>query len=322
MPISSVASYIPTMQEFATHWNAVNNALGGVPLILKNGYAVATFLKNRTSVQNAIIATESTSNAREVAAANRDAKKLVILPRLAQFRATVKYELDGSVYVSALPLVPDIKRAEGIFLRPFDDMMTLWERIDNTVSIAGFTPPLTLLGGYNITDFLTDTTDLRQAYAAVNTADTDARIARKQRDAILPPARTRLLQYRTAVLAKFGPDSPLTLSLPKYTPDAGSTPDSVNLSAVWEPALGKARLAWEASANPKLSHYEVRQSGGSTYKTADEFAVATVAKTDTQLLTAAGIGVPGAVNCFKVYVVTQDGNERGSNTAKVSRPVS
>ena len=201
-------------------------------------------------------------------------------------------------------------------------MQALWARINTETTIAGFTPPLTLISGYPIAALNNEITNLRAAYASVNTADTDLKIARERRNALLAPARQRLQQYRVAVLARFGATSPLTLSLPRYSPEPGSTPDPVNLSGVWDAASSKAKLTWDASTNPQLSRYEVRQSGGATYKTADEFSVATVDKTQTQLLTGAGLGVPGTVNCFKVYVVTSDGNERGSNTVKVTRPVS
>lgn len=321
MPISTTNRYIPTMQEFVTHWSNVNVALGASPLLLKGGYSLSSLTTERAEIQNLITTVESVNNNRQIAAANRDAKKSAITGRIGQFRAAVKYQVNGSAYVAALPVVPDIKRAEGIFLRPLDDMATLWFRVNNDENISGFAPPLTLLGGYDLVAFAAELDQLRDAYSAVSAADIEAKLARKRRDALLPTARTRMLQYRTAVLAKFGPDDPFTLSLPKYSPDRGSTPEPVNLSGVWDAASGKANLLWSASDNANLDHYDIRQSGAGTYKAADESSVASVPKTQTAYATNAGLTAPGAVNTFKVYVITADGNERGSNAVTISHPM-
>ena len=320
MPISSVNSYVPTMQAFITHWQQVNAALGASPLLLKDTYTLAQFALDRTAIQNAITFIEGRGSARQFAAGERDRKKAEIAPRLAQFRANVRYQLTETVYASTLPLVPDITRGEGIFLRPFDDMAALWDRVNDEDNTPGFTPPMTLLGGYDLADYIAELAALRGVFAAVVSAETDVTIARKRRDVLLPVARQRMLQYRAAVLAKFGPDNALTRSLPKYTSDPGSTPDPVNASGVWDAVRNEARLDWTPSGNVRLNRYEIRQSGAATYRTKDESHVASVVRTATRFVTTAGWVVPGAVKCFKVYVVTEDGNEAGSNTLKVSRP--
>ena len=321
MPISSPSTFPPVLQEFVTHWSNANAALGASPLLLRGAYTAATLSADRAAVVTALTTVEDRNNVRQNAAANRDLRKAALYPRLSQFKNAVRYQLAGSQYAETLARLPDISRSEAIILRTLDDMGTQWAKINADATVAGFTPPLTLIGGYNKAAFDLEMSALRAAYSAVNAADVEAKLARKRRDLLLTPARQRMQQYRIAVLAKFGANDALTLSLPKYTPEPGSTPDPVNLSVVWEPTLTKARLVWSASSNARLSHYEVRQSGGASYKTSEESNVATVAKTETQLLTTAGLTAPGAVNAFKVYVITTDGNERGSNTAKVSRPL-
>ncbi|MBC8142614.1 MAG: hypothetical protein H7Y38_14375 [Armatimonadetes bacterium] len=311
MPISSINSYIPTMQAFIEHWQQVNAALGANPLRLKDAYTIALFADALTAIQNAITFVEGRSGARQFVAGQRDQQKAAIAPRLAQFRASVRYLLTGTVYASSLPRAPDISRSEGVFLRPFDDMAVLWTRINDEEGVTGFTPPLQLINDYTLSDFTDELQVLRSTFAALVSADTDLKIARKRRDVLLPTARTRMLQYRAAVLAKFGPDNPLTLSLPKYTPDPGSTPDPVNASGIWDTSINQARLNWTPSTNPRLDRYEIRQSGAATYKTKEESNVANVVRTVTEFVTTAGLVVPGAVNCYKVYVVTEDGNEAG-----------
>jgi len=39
-----------------------------------------------------------------------------------------------------------------------------------------------------------------------------------------------------------------------------------------------------------------------------------------ELLTNVGLDTPGAVVSFKVYVITNTGNEKGSNTVVITRP--
>jgi hypothetical protein len=74
------------------------------------------------------------------------------------------------------------------------------------------------------------------------------------------------------------------------------------------------------STHPDLDHFSVRSSPGPTYKTADEFVVALVPKTETTFTTDSGLGAPGARALYRVYVVLTTANERGSNTVSVTRP--
>lgn len=307
------------MQQFIQHWTSVNAALAPGALLLRGGYTLANFTADRTALQTAITNVEDRNNARQIAANNRDIRKTNLVPRLAQFRASVRYQLIGSAYVPALPRVPDFNRAEGVFLKPFDDMATLWTRINADTTVPGFTPPLLLLGGYTKANFDTDLAALRTAYIAVSTTDEDAKLQRKRRDVLLPAARVRLVQYREAVLARFGPTDPFTLSLPKIAPDPGSTPEPVNLSGIWDATINQARLQWNESDNPNLVKYQVRQSSGPKYKTENESVVADTAIGETTFLTTAGLGFPGTSNNFKVYVIVDDDNEAGSNAVRITR---
>jgi hypothetical protein len=65
----------------------------------------------------------------------------------------------------------------------------------------------------------------------------------------------------------------------------------------------------------------VRWSPGSTYSTDDESTIGNVAKDAArEFFTTQGLGLPGAVSVFKVDVVTETDNEKGSNTVKITRP--
>ncbi len=319
MPLSSVGSYLPATQEFINHWDQVNTALGS-PLLLQGGYTRANLVTDRAALQAAITLTESSDNVRQTAATNRDLKKGGIYPRIGQFRAGVQFKLAGTGYVGALPRVPSFKSNQSTFLKPFDDMANLWTTINADATVPGFTPPLLLVGGYTQANLATELTALRSAYIAVDNANETARLNRKKRDVLLPPIKKRLLQYRVAVLATFGPGDPLTLSLPSVTPPPGSTPQAVNLSGVWNAGTSKADLTWSASANPNLDHSSVR-TAPVPYHTSEETVAGDVAAGTLAFSTDAGLLAPGSVAQFKVYVVLTTGNEKGSATVSVTHPL-
>lgn len=320
MPLSSIGSYLPATQEFINHWDQVNTALGGSPLLLQGGYTRANLISDRAALQAAITLTETSDNVRQTAATDRDLKKGAILPRIGQFRAGVQFKLVGTGYVGALPRVPKFNSNQSTFLKPFDDMANLWLTINGDATVPGFTPPLLLVGAYAQAGFATELAALRTAYIAVDNANETARLNRKKRDVLLPPIKKRLLQYRVAVLATFGPGDPLTLSLPSVTPPPGSTPQAVNLSMVWDPVLGKAVGTFTASDHADLLHYSVR-TAPVPYHTSEETVVMTILPGTLTFETLAGLLAPGSVAQFKVYVVLTTGNEKGSATVGVTHPL-
>ena len=78
-------------------------------------------------------------------------------------------------------------------------------------------------------------------------------------------------------------------------------------------------MSWTASAEADLKEYQVRAHPGPKYKTDEETQVATAAKTATALETNYGLGIAGATQLFKVYVVLESDKEKGSNVVKVVR---
>lgn len=320
MPISSLASYLSTMQEFITHWTAVNTNLGpGGPLVLTGGYAVATLTSDRAALETAIIAVEPAANALGTAANNRDILKAPLKERVRQFRATGLSFLRGSQYIRRLPRLPSFFASPGDFMHTLDGMANLWTTI-NATPPAGFTPPLKLQSGYLVAAFNTDVAAMRAAFAAWDAADQTLAIARGNRDMLLPPIPPRLAQYRQAVLATYPPGHALILSLPAIRPAPGSTPRAVDLSITWDAGLGKAHLVWTASDNPNLDHYSVRSCDPPRYRAADEVVVQEVAAGTTELFTDIGLEAPGSSRMMKVYVVTHDDNEKGSTAIRVTHP--
>jgi len=115
MSITGPGSYIPTMDEFDSHWDEVNIALGGTPatdLKLKGGYTRAEFQVLRTTLQATVTLISGKENARQLAADDRDQKKAALKARMAQFRAAVGCYLQETPYEAALPLLPGFSLAE------------------------------------------------------------------------------------------------------------------------------------------------------------------------------------------------------------------
>ena len=110
-------------------------------------------------------------------------------------------------------------------------------------------------------------------------------------------------------------------SLPRLTPEPGSTPDGVIATAVWDAVLQAVKITWTASADANLSAYQIRFCAGPNYSTDNETVLGSVDPAAArEFVTSTGLSDPGIVVSFKVYVITSTGNEKGSNTVTVTRP--
>ena len=321
MPITTVASYPITTEQFINHWNQVNTFLGlpANALTLVGGYTVANLTTDRTALLTAITAVVAADNVQTNTAADRDIKKAALRVRVTQFRGLVSGLLMGSIYVRSLPTLPKFGASEGPYLRPLDDMQNLWTQI-NASPPSGFTGPLLLAGGYTLAAFTTELAALKTAYTASNDATQNATIARSGRDVLLAPVRARMQQYRKSVVGKLPPGNPLLATIPAYSPPAGSAPDPVSASGHWDAAHNIAVLDWTASTNPHLNNYDIRAAPGPVYRTKDETSIDSVGDDILHYETTVGLAASGATALYRVYVVLTTGNERGSATVKVTRP--
>lgn len=319
MPLSTIASYLSTTDAFLTHWTqwntvtATNNALPG-------GFKIGDLQTMRDDLQTAITAVETPRNQLQNAAGARDSKKGPQMERVRQFRARVLGEMGGSQYANSLPRIPSFNSGEGVFLRALDDMQSLWVQI-NAAPPAGFTAPLKLVGNYTAANHAADIASLRSSYNAYNVALQTVELRLSERNALLPPLKARLIQYRQVIQGSFPAGNALILSLPRVSPAPGSTPKAVgNLSGVWNAGTLKAVLTWTASPSASVTEYQIRSCDPPTYRTNEEIVVGTVASNVLTFSTDDGLGVSGAAKIFKVYAVTGDDNEKGSKGVKVTRP--
>ncbi len=318
MPITSLNSYLPTLQEFINHWTQVNTELGaGGPLTLLGAYPVATLTTDRTALDTLMTAVTAADNAWNIARADMDIKRAALVVRLKQFRGACTAYMPGSSYQNAPPRLPATGSIIGKYLTAFDDMANLWTQI-NATPPTGFTGPLTLGSTYTLATFNTDLAALRTSATAYSAASQNATIARDKRNLLMATLVQRLKQYRGAAIAKLTAGSALIASIPALTAPSGSTPKPVRLSAVWD--TDHATLTWTPSDNANLDYYSFRYHPGPRYKAAEEQAVDTTVPGITTFETDFGLVASGAVAWFKVYVVTTTGNEKGSAAVKVIRP--
>ncbi len=322
MPIEGPASFLPCSAEFSAHWNLVNTALAPAVLVLPAGTTRANLETHHSSLVTLHSGVQNSINEVETARGDLDDRKLALHTRLNQFNDKGRSYLGGTTLARALPKVPGLTEGQGAFLPALDDMESLWTRANALAPTAGFTPPLLLLGGYTLVAFSADLVLLRAAFKTMTTREVELRVKRGEREDLEGVIYPILKSYREAMPTFFAATHALVMTLPRLTPEPGSTPDAVVATGVWNGATTQAKITWTASTATDLERFEVRWSPGSVYSSEDETVLGSVLPDAArEFFTAQGLGAPGAVGVFRVYVVTGTGNEKGSNTVKVTRPV-
>lgn len=317
MPFSGPSSYIQTTNEFIGHWTDVDAALAPGALSLPGPYGLADLISDRDDLEDKMTELEGGINVLEGHRTNRYVQQPPLRERMQQFGSFVRGILAGSVYVGQIPpLVPEAGNP-GKWMIAMDDIAHMWTTI-NATPPAGFTPPVTLFGGYLVADFNTDVTALRATYTSLVQAEQDVDRLRDERDEIYERIRDNLVRYRVAVTGVFPEDHPLVTSMPRLTPLPGHTPDAVVLTGVWNPGTELGDLSWTASTDEDLDHYSVRRSGSDPYDTSTELVVATLPPGTLAHSTSEGLELPGQTMRYKVYVVLTTANEKGSNAVAIT----
>ena len=321
MALTGPSSYVPTINEFLAHWLQVNTALGGGgPLVLSDGTTLAILTGYRDSLMTFGASIQGKLNDVEIARGNIEIKRVVVINRLGEFNRKVRGFLSHTAFVTALPEVPPGSSSVATLVDALDDMATLWVKI-NAATIPGFTGPLTLLGGYLVATFNTDLAALKTDSTTWQNAVQDVKLERERRNDLQDKVQPALRDYRAAVLGSFAETDALVETLPRLTPEAGSTPDGVVVNGIWDMPQLKAKLTWSASTDPNLSQYEIRFCAGPNYSTENESVIGSVTPAETrEFLTDSGLTTAGNTASFKVYVVLTTGNEKGSNTVAITRP--
>lgn len=319
MAISGPSSYLQTTDEFLTHWLVADTTLGvGNEIVLPGPVTRAGLQTRRDNLEVKRADVEARLNAQEIARGDVDIQKAALLLRANQFNDKVRALYSGSKWERALPNVPAITDGQGNFIAPLDDIHSLWLLMNADASI----PDVTLLGAYTQALLATDLAALKAAYVTYNAAGTVITITLSERNDLQDGIYPILKNYRQNLPTYFAKGHALVTSLPTLTPAPGSTPDAVTASGLWIAAQSQAKLTWTSSSDANLLRYDIRFCSGPNYSTDNESISSSVLPGATlEFLTDTGLTSPGNVASFKVYVVTSTGNEKGSNTVTITRPV-
>lgn len=322
MPITTITSYIPTMQAFAQHWSMVNATLGASPILLKGAYSLANFNTDITNMQAAFTNVINMQNAFENAGENVQVKKRAIAVRLPQFNRIARAMLIGTGYLRALPKVLSTTVAEGYYLTSLEDMKSLWATINADTTVPGFVPPIIIAGGYTQANFVTELTALRVAYLALHNSEVSYQKTLGDRNVLLRPAFDRMIQYREIILGRYVKTDPFATSLPRLTPLPGSRPLPVtNILFTFNTAHDLVTFNFTPSTSANIVRYDLFYSPPPKFDVNNALLAGTCAANLHTITTGMGIEDPGNIAYYKIVTVNATGNERSSKSLKVTRPL-
>ena len=316
--ISGPSSYLGTIDDFVSHWSAVNaDAAAGTGLKTRDGKTRENLIALRTQLDTALGNVEDRLNDKEIARATLENTKRNILGRAHELVRRLRGVLpEDSPYLATLPDLPQQSSAEEVFVRPMRDCDKVWVR----ASEEGV--EFELAGGFGPADFTALFASLQASYSTLHGTVKDLELARAKRNALQNDVKTLLSGYRPAVEGLFPPDSPLVVTLPVIYASSSRTPKPVQAAATYDAAEHKAVITFTESADDALDHYELRAVPGPEYTAEDEQVIATLAKgaAPREFRTDFSLASPGMAASFKVYVVLTTGNEAGSEAVTVERP--
>jgi len=321
MPISGPSSYPPTTREFIDHWEAVNTRLGA-EMMLSGGASVGELGDQLANLEGARGTVTDRGVDRALARESLDDLIRKLQGKLVEFNARVRSDFAGTKWERLLSVAFAVGDAEDAVRDGTRRFAYLWGKVNAVTSPpAGVTLPMVLQGNYSLSVLGTDLTALGGLYADLTHAEEDLKQAREARNDIQDVIYPILKAYRMKVPTVLPANDSLIDSLPSLTPPAGHTPDAVALQGTWNAAEAKAEFTWEESTEAQLSRYELRGVPGDEYNAEDEAVLATVAAGETRAASSAfALGSPGLTASFKIYVVLQDGHEKGSEAVTVHRP--
>lgn len=319
MPISGPSSYPATIDDFVAHWADVD-AVESVTL--PGGTIQVDLVAFGSDLENARDAVSDRSVDQQTGRAALTALITALQARLVEFNARVRGDLPGNPLVESLPEAFTVGEAESGVREALRKVNYIWTKV-NALSPAplGLTLPLTLNGDYALAAFTADRTALRAAYVALSNAEVDLSLARAERNKLQDVIYPILKSYRQKITGMARAHPEWVESLPRLTPEQGSTPAAVTAHATWNAPTEQAKITWNASTEADLEKFEVRGVAGDSYDTEDETVLATVLPDAArEFFTDFGLSAAGLTSGFKVYVVLHTGNEKGSDAVYVTRP--
>lgn len=325
------------MDSFITHWGSVNSFLASgspplpPPLVLTFNRTVALFTGLRTTLTANRLDVQLKLNLKEIARADVEIKRALIVLRMDQFNNNVRSSWAGNPVASGVRALPSKTDSAAIWEDAMDDVQSLWATLNTLPAPVGVTLPLVLPSltttspslppTYSQASFATEAAAVKAAHTALQAADANLKLARAVRTATEELALPYFPLYRTAVEGRIPADHPLIAALPRYSPLPGSTPNPANASGSWDPVLGMAVIVFSPSSSANVVRYELRFVSGPDYHTDDESSDSSIlASAPHRFQTLSGLPAAGTIVSCRVYAITADGNEKGSNTVVILRP--
>ena len=334
MAITGPASFVPTCNQFLSHWLACNNARPPAsPLLVRVPEKEVIFTRAQLAgfrddllAQQGVVLGFLTEQ--QIARGAINLKKAVLLARFNQFNTQLDGNYRNTDFYEARPLAPNVSDGQELFSRAILKAAKLWEKLNAGAAPAGVTLPLVLPateetpGTLDAGAYSSLLASLQFDYAMELDKEQFATIARSKRERIQDKAYVVLKAYRENVPAKMSAFPELVDTMPRLTPLPGHTPDAVNSSAILE-GTNQSKVVYDASNDSMLEGYQLRGNVGDDYSDVDAVVIATNAPgAPREFITPFGLNQPGAKVALKVYVLLTTGNEAGSAAMFVERPMS
>ncbi len=340
MPISGSASYGTTGQEFFDHWQAADAALGAAGPLVLPGRPLGWPTDVNSSVLGGLLADwdlkvsaiQSAVNGLELGRGELVIQQTEMLELLGQFTDKVRGLLSGTKWINAVPLQPSIGDAQSRFCAPLDDAEDLWERINDEQAL-GVGKVLMLqdrtvdpVVPMSFATFATRLATMKARWRGNSRLELDLKLRRGERDAIQARMYPIMLNYRLVLPSNFGPGTPIGDTLPRLTPEKGSTPDAAVVTGSYDPVKEKGVVSAAIPAQTGLKKARLLYSPGASWDADSASTVQTILLAGVNLAnpvvfeTDFALSASGSHALFRVEIENDTGNVAQSNIVDVVRP--
>ena len=324
MAITNLDSYISTIDDFLGHWLDANSALGvakAITIAVGNmGYDRGGFQSLRSGLLNLQFDLQSKDNDVEIARSLIEFKKTTLLGWINEFNGLVDAYYSDTHFFAARPKVPTMSDGRDTFSRPMMDMATLWEKLNAAPARPGLALPIKMVDNTTQAQFLAAMTTFDNAYQAAQRADQLLTLSRRNRDLQNTLVYTIMKNYRQAVPSLCREFPLIVDTLPRLTPEPGSTPDALTATGIFQ-APDIAHIEHSPVTQPGIKRVELRGNLGETYNPDTATLLAQHApNAPATFNTSHGLTGPDTKLVVKVFVINETDNEAGSNSVVIIRP--
>ena len=313
----SPKSYPPTLALFIAHWQLTNDSRPS-PLVLKNGETVQIMIDARDGILAAISSVNDSGQNVDTVARDRKDERAALRLRMAQFRKSADYYLDGKNYATKIAALPPVSASDKAYTDAADTMIYAWDKADAEGVVSG---GLKLDDDYTLADFRADVKELEGQPLESAVATLSASDVRGDRNDLLLPARDLMKLYMKAIRTFYKPDSNEVKTLPKLWEQHEENPDAPKVKVEYTPGSSTAKLTWNPLLAPNIAHVFVNIAPGTRYLDKNARRLADLDASVTRYDLPDGTITPGSTNWVKVVIADEDGDEIASNAVKIEREV-